>query len=245
MTSYATTPGESSLGHIPSGERWAFDESVSRVFPDMLERSIPQYGEMRRLTYLLAAPFVIDGTDIVDLGTARGDALAPFMDRFGARNRYTGVEVSAPMLAQAKARFASWPETTVRLLNLDLRNDYPAVDASVTLLVLTLMFIPVNYRAAILEAAYERTRHGGALVLVEKLVSPVAVFDKLFVARYHDLKAANGYSAEEIERKRLALEGVQVPLTERANIDLLYSAGFRYVETFWRWCNFAGFLAVR
>ena len=55
----------------------------------------------------------------------------------------------------------------------------------------------------------------------------------------------NGYSAEEIERKRLSLEGVLVPVTARMNEDLLRSAGFDQVDCFWRWANFAGWLAIR
>ena len=38
---------KSSLGHMPDGT-WAFDDDVTRVFDYMLERSIPQYGLMRR-----------------------------------------------------------------------------------------------------------------------------------------------------------------------------------------------------
>ena len=59
------------------------------------------------------------------------------------------------------------------------------------------------------------------------------------------MKAANGYSQEEIERKRLALEGVQVPLTASWNEQTLRAAGFRHVEMYWRHLNFAAWLAVR
>jgi len=53
------------------------------------------------------------------------------------------------------------------------------------------------------------------------------------------------YTTEQIERKRLALEGVLVPVTARWNEDLLRDAGFRQVECFWRWLNFAGWVGVR
>jgi len=72
-----------------------------------------------------------------------------------------------------------------------------------------------------------------------------ADIDAALVSEYLSLKAANGYSAEEIERKRLSLEGALVPLTARFNEDLLPCAGFGQVDCFWRWSNFAGWLAIR
>src|SRR5690348_1426501 len=83
---------DSSLGHVPEG-RWAFDDGVTQVFDDMLRRSIPQYDVMRQAVFDVGCKFVKNETDIVDLGCARGEALAPFVDRYGAHNRYLGIEV--------------------------------------------------------------------------------------------------------------------------------------------------------
>ena len=58
-------------------------------------------------------------------------------------------------------------------------------------------------------------------------------------------KREQGYSAEEIERKRLSLERVLVPMTAKWNEELLRDAGFRQVDCFWRWMNFAGWFAVK
>jgi tRNA (cmo5U34)-methyltransferase len=59
------------------------------------------------------------------------------------------------------------------------------------------------------------------------------------------LKAEHGYSREEIDRKRFSLEGVLVPVTARWNEELLAAAGFDQIDCFWRWMNFAGWVAVR
>jgi len=234
----------SSLGHLPAGP-WAFDEAVTHVFDDMLERSIPDYATMRGLVTDVASAYVTPKTDIVDLGCSRGEALARIMDRFGAHNRYTGVEVSSPMLDAVRDRFASWPDSIVTIRDLDLRDDYPAVRASVTLGVLTLMFIPINYRQRIIRRVFDNTIPGGAFILVEKVLGGYAGTDSLMVDRYHRMKADHGYSEDEIQRKRLALEGVQVPVTAAWNEDMLRSAGFAEVECFWRWMNFAAWVGVK
>ncbi len=229
---------------IQADGAWRFDEEVTTVFDDMLARSIPQYEVMRRGVTDVALSFARSGTDIVDLGASRGEAIAPLVDQLGAACRYTCVEVSPPMLSVLRSRFAAHPY--VNVLDLDLRRAYPeAISASVTLAVLTVQFTPIEYRQRILRTVYEHTRPGGALILVEKALGATADLDSLMVGRYYDLKGAHGYSAEQIERKRLSLEGVLVPVTAKWNEDLLRGAGFGEVDCFWRWMNFAAWVAVK
>jgi tRNA (cmo5U34)-methyltransferase len=231
-------------GYAPP--RWEFDCEVTRVFDDMLARSIPQYEVMRAACLDVASPFVRPGTAIVDLGCSRGAALAPFVERFGASNRHVGIDISAPMLVAARRRFAERPHANlVDILELDLRHEYPQVEATVTLSILTLQFMPIEYRHHLLREVWNHTRAGGVLVLVEKVLGATAEIDAVLTTLYARLKEANGYTQEQIERKRLALEGVLVPGTARWNEDLLRSAGFRQVDCFWRWCNFSGWLAVK
>ena len=236
----------SSLGHLPRGEQWAFDDSVTHVFDDMLRRSIPQLDVMRRAVFDVGIAFVQPGTHVVDLGCARGEALACFIEACGRANQYVGVDSSQPMLDAVRERFAADIDAgLVRILESDLRDAYPSVSASLTLYVLTLQFTPVACRPRIVGDLFRSTAAGGAVILVEKLRGTSSDLDRILVANYHALKSANGYTAEEIERKRLALEGVLVPLTARENEELLVAAGFEDVECFWRWMNFAAWVAVR
>lgn len=230
---------------LPEG-KWAFDEGVARVFDDMLARSVPQHDLMRRACFELGSRYVQPGTAIVDLGCSRGAALAPFVERFGALNRHVGVEVSKPMLETARERFRGYTACgVVDIRELDLRTGYPPERASLTLSVLTLQFTPIEYRQRIVRDVHRHTVPGGAFVLVEKVLGATAEIDRAMVETYLGLKSANGYSAEEIERKRLSLEGVLVPVTASWNEDLLRGAGFGQVDCFWRWMNFAGWLAVK
>jgi len=230
----------------PEGARWQFDGSVTEVFDNMLARSVPQYEVMREAVFDIGSKFVQAQTAIVDLGCSRGEALAPFVREFGAANRFIGAEVSQAMLGAARDRFArQFTDGIVDIRDLDLRNGYPPEQASVTLAVLTIQFTPIEYRHRIVSTVFEHTRPGGAFILVEKILASTAQLDRLFVERYHAMKARHGYTTEQIERKRLALEGVLVPVTARWNEELLRDAGFRHIECFWRWLNFAGWIAVR
>lgn len=237
---------ESSLGHVPAREKWEFDEGVTECFEDMLRRSIPQYDVMRDAVHRLACRHVQAGTDVVDLGSSRGDALAPLIDKFGAHNRFHAVETSGPMLEVLRKRFRGMVDCgVVSVKEMDLRTAYPAARASATLCVLTLQFVPINYRQRILRQAFESTVPGGALIVVEKVLGAGALIDGAFVAEYHRQKNLNGYSGDEIERKAMSLEGVLVPLTAEWNEQMLRRAGFSDVDCFWRWMSFSGWIAVR
>jgi tRNA (cmo5U34)-methyltransferase len=234
------------VDQLLAADRWAFDGSVTDVFDNMLARSIPQYEVMREAVFDLGSRFVTPDAAIVDLGCSRGEALAPFVRTFGAANRFVGVELSPTMLAAARERFAEpIAKGIVDIRDLDLRSAYPPEQASVTLSVLTLQFTPIEHRPRIVRAVFEHTVPGGAFVLVEKVLASAARLNELFAERYHAMKGRHGYTTEQIERKRLALEGVLVPVTSRWNEELLRDAGFRQVECFWRWLNFAGWIGVR
>ena len=105
--------------------------------------------------------------------------------------------------------------------------------------------ISIEHRFSLVQKIFDKTVSGGALIVVEKILGKNAHLDDIFVDIYLKRKRNNGYSDEEIQRKRLALEGVLVPMTAKANEEMLFDAGFERVECFWRWMNFAGWVAIK
>lgn len=232
-------------GYAPA--EWEFDEEVTRVFDDMLRRSIPDYAAMRDTVFDLGSRFVRDRMYVIDLGCSRGEALAPFVDRFGAHQQFIGLEVSEPMVAAARERFRGMIDAgVVDIRQHDLRDaPIPSVPTTLALCVFTLQFVPVEYRQGIILDVHDRLVPGGALILAEKVVGSTALTQRTIVDAYHDLKRRNGYSLDDIERKRRALENRLVPLSAEWNERLLTAAGFRHVECVWRRLNFAAWLAVK
>ncbi len=224
---------------IPAG-KWVFNREVTSVFDDMLARSIPDYHGMRRITTELAVRFAQPKTTIVDLGCSRGAALRPIADLLTDQVSYLGIEISEPMRAAARTVL---PEAEI--LDLDLRDAYPHIPASVTLAVLTLQFVPIEYRQRILSDAYENTVPGGAFLIVEKVLGSDAYADRILVETYLSRKGENGYTQEQITAKRRSLEGVLVPVTAEWNADLLTRAGFRHIDCYWRHLNFAAWIGVK
>lgn len=81
--------------------------------------------------------------------------------------------------------------------------------------------------------------------MVEKTLGEGRRIDELFSRAYRQKKYVSGYTEEEVERKRLSLEGVLVPHTASFNHALLTQAGFRDIDRFWSWMNFSGFIALK
>lgn len=241
-----TIPTTENRDHVLPKGKWEFDAEVTDVFEEMLRRSIPQYDVMRQAVFNIASRYAKDKSAIVDLGCSRGDALAPLVDRFGAHNRYVGVEVSQAMLDAARKRFQGYIDCgVVSIRDMDLRHAFPPERASVILSVLTLQFTPIEYRLKIVRDAFNALLPGGALILVEKVLGATADLDAALVDLYYSMKRDHGYSQEEIDRKRLSLEGVLVPVTAAWNEQLLHQCGFTEVDCFWRYLNFAGWIAVK
>lgn len=225
---------------LPTG-KWEFNNEVTAVFDDMLERSIPDYAGMRRTTTELATRHAQKNSYVVDLGCSRGAALKPIIEAVGDDVFYVGVEVSEPMRAAAQKELGS----RVDVVDLDLRDTYPKVPASVTLSVLTLQFVPIEYRQRIIQDAYNNTVKGGVFLLVEKVLGSDAYADQLLVETYLERKGENGYTQKQIQAKRRSLEGVLVPVTAKWNVDLLEIAGFKHIECYWRHLNFAAWIGVK
>lgn len=230
---------------IPKG-KWEFDGDVSSCFDNMLQRSIPQYEVMRQAVTSVAQRYQTEGTYFLDLGTSLGESIRPLLEKFQDSNFFLGLEISEPMLEALKTKFEKEIGCgRLKVLKHDLREGVPQVPACVVLSILTLQFTPIEYRQGIVESVYSTLIPGGAFILVEKVLGSCAAIDKLLVEIYYEMKMGNNYTQEQIERKKLSLEGVLVPVTAKWNEDLLSQAGFKNIDCFWRWMNFAGWIGVK
>ena len=231
---------------IVANDKWEFDEAVTEVFDNMLARSIPDYQNMRELAFGIGSRYVKAGTVIMDIGCSNGNAVEPFINRFGALNQYKLLDVSEPMLKKTRERYADWQKIgKMEVLYHDLRNGLPVCGASLILSVLTLQFTPIEYRHKIVKSVYDTLIDGGAFIIVEKVLGNTGNIDDTLVEEYYDMKRNNQYTEEQIKAKRKSLEGVLVPITAKWNEELLESAGFSQIDCFWRCLNFAGWIAIK
>lgn len=229
---------------IITTSQWKFNEDVADVFEDMLERSIPDYESMRQLLYRMAKNFLTSHSNVLDIGCSTGLSSEYLIKSSDVKDvDYFLIDVSAPMLRRCSKMYEGYKNVSVD--KWDITEGCPVFNCSVIICCLTLQFVPIEYRQKIVGSIYDSLNKGGALFLVEKVIGNSHVIDNIMTHEYYDLKREHSYTEEQIESKRKSLAGTLVPLTCKMNESLLQVAGFTKIDTFWRYLNFCGIVAVK
>lgn len=221
-------------------ERFAFDEPVAEVFPDMLRRSVPGYALLLELLGLVAEHHWRPGGRVYDLGCSLGAATAAIHARLGAKPAaYIAVDQSEAMLERCRAELGDL-QAPLELHCADLRQ-IPIRRAAVVVLNLTLQFISPRDRLPLLRDIHAGMLPGGVLLLAEKIAPDEAEIPAL----HEKFKRARGYSELEISQKRRALERVLRIESAATHRRRLRRAGFKHTYLWFRALNFAAFAAVK
>lgn len=228
---------------------FAFDDRVVQVFDDMVSRSVPFYTEAQHMQTDLITQFLPEEDALVcDLGCSTGTTidLLTRHPRCPGTAKFIGYDNSEPMLAEAAHKLAEpIAQERVRLLDVDLNAGIELPECNVVLMNWTLQFVRPLYRETLVRRIFETLRPGGALFLSEKVLVSDSMLNRLYIDFYLNYKRTQGYSDTEIVRKREALENVLIPYRVEENIELLNRCGFGTVDIYFRWFNFACFLAVK
>jgi len=227
-------------------EDFRFGKSVVSVFDDMVTRSVPFYSEIQRMISEIALDFATPGTNVYDLGCSTGTTLINLDKILPDDVYFVGIDESREMLSQCQSNFEqNGVQRNYDLKSMDLNKGIMLDNASVVIMCLTLQFIRPLYREKLLKEIYDQMNENSCFILIEKVLGEDSLFNRLFIKYYYDFKRRNNYNEMEISQKREALENVLIPYKLMENRELLSGAGFRYVETFFKWYNFSGLVAVK
>lgn len=229
----------------PTGP-FEFSEQVVKVFPDMIERSVPGYRLLLELTPILVRRAVQRDTRIYDLGCSLGAAtLAARRAVQEPGVTITAIDNAPDMVARCRTLIEEDnSRVPVEVVEGDIR-DVEIENASVVLVYFTLQFLPLEARDELLNRIARGMVPGGILILAEKIAFEPEAIQQWMDDHHHDFKRAQGYSDLEIARKRQALENILVPETRRAHHDRLKNAGFDQVHDWFQCFNFTCIAAVR
>lgn len=223
-----------------------FGATVASAFDDMVERSVPYYNEIQRMIIELAAEHAQPNTNIIDLGCSTGTTMIGLNPFVSEDIKFIGIDDSAEMLKKCnlKLQEANFNREYELLLG-DLHQEIKIENASVVILCLTLQFVRPIYREKLLKRIFDGLVSGGVLIISEKVLSEDSLFNRNFIKYYYDYKRRNQYSEMEISQKREALENILIPYKLSENTTMLREAGFSHIETFFKWYNFSGFIAIK
>lgn len=225
---------------------FVFDENVARVFPDMIQRSVPGYSTIIAMTGVLAGRYAQDNSNCYDLGCSLGASTLSARQHIENQScTLIGVDNSQAMLERCQGLIDASPyHTTVELILADIV-DVAIENASVVILNFTLQFIPIERRQDLLLRIAEGMNPGGILILSEKFKFEDEHLETLNNELHHAFKRGNGYSEMEISQKRTAIENVLLPETIKCHQGRLRDAGFKNIDVWFQCFNFASLVAIK
>lgn len=225
-----------------------FNAKVAGAFDDMVSRSVPFYSEIQRMQVEFAAELLPDEPCLVyDLGCSTGTTIDLLANHPACPKQvhFVGVDNSADMLVKAKEKLAALDAVgRLELMNADLAH-IEFHPCSLVIMNWTLQFVRPIYRQSLVQRVCDAIQPGGALFLSEKTLVSDSQLNRLYIDFYLRYKRRQGYSDEELTRKREALENVLVPYRHDENVALLKQCGFTTVDTYFRWFNFECLVATK
>jgi tRNA (cmo5U34)-methyltransferase len=222
---------------------WRFDQDVSKAFDSHVRKSVPFYDEIQRMVIELSEYFVRDQSVVYDLGSSTGTTIQLLADAHAGKEdvQFIGIDVSEFMINEARKKMtrANVQFHHKNIMDMDFS---PAANFMTALF--TLQFLTFADRRKLLTQIKQGLIEGGAFLFVEKVCAEHSSFEDIWMELYWDFKRRQGLTPEQIVEKANSIRGVLKPLTVEENRELLRQTGFSRVEIFFKWYNWAGFLAA-
>jgi len=235
-------PVDDTITAVP-GE-WRFDEDVTKAFDAHVQKSVPFYPEIQRMLVELSEYFVRDHSVVYDLGCSTGTTLELLSNSHAGKKdvRFFGFDLSKFMIKEARRKVN---RANVRFFQKNIIDIDFTPPADFVSSVFTMQFLTLAERRSLLTVINRGLIEGGGLLIAEKITAEHSWFEDIWTELYWEFKRRQGFTPEQIIEKASSIRGVLKPLTIDENIELLKQTGFSHIEVFFKWYNWAGFLAIK
>lgn len=229
---------------------FTFNDEVTKVFTNMIRRSIPGYLYLLESMGLLIEKFSQSNSTLYDIGSSLG-ASTQVLQKYSSDKKgceIIAIDNSASMVrAHKKLLYAQMKDTTQRLAPIKVIEgnalDIKFSPASVVILNFTLQFLPISQRLQLLKNIFKSLIPGGILILSEKLSFEEKEVADIFQELHVNFKRMNGYSDLEISQKGKAIQDIMIPDTLQSHQKRLSKAGYSRVIPWFQSFNFISLIA--
>ena len=207
-------------------------------FDEHIDWSIRGYRNLLDDVINLSRYFVEDNTKVVDIGCSTGKLtrrIIEYNDKICPSAKYVGVEIaegfSDDLIKRQIELDESFPNTSIEFIMDDIRN-YKFENCSLVTSLFTLQFMPYSCRESVIKNVYDGLNEGGAFIFAEKIYTTHSKLENMIRTIYYDFKNQK-FSYEDIMTKEKTLQ------------NMLNSAGFKAVQSFWQNHFFVGAMAIK
>ena len=209
-----------------SGLPFSFNQEVTEVFEDMIDRSVPGYTTSLNIIQQQTKQFFKEETNIYDLGCSLGASTIALLNAVHGNFKIIAIDSSESMIKACQNRFKEQIKADqINFLKEDIL-DSEIKNASVVVINFALQFLKIGDRSELFRKIYKGLVPGGILILSEKVHFNSQGKTEEMSDIYHSFKSINGYSELEISSKRDSLEGVLVTETEDQHLARAKDSGF-------------------
>jgi len=206
---------------------WSFKtDEIAKNFDIHVREQLPWYDMATKAVAFLCRNYVPKNGTIYDIGASTGNISKSITSLIAERNiKFIAIEESQE-IAKKYGGFGKL------IIGDATKIEYEPFDLGIFFL--SFMFIDRSSRGNFLDALMQKCKHGGAIVMLEKMETTGGNVGTIIRKMTMNNKLENGVSPDEIIKKELSLCGVQRAVSPR---ELPANA----VE-FFRMGEFAGFI---
>jgi tRNA (cmo5U34)-methyltransferase len=229
-----------------SGLPFSFNDEVTEVFEDMIDRSVPGYKTSLNLVNYYSKKYSQESTNFYDLGCSLGASTKVLLGSSNNRNiKIISIDNSPAMIERCKKSFKSYVDKGRLELKLEDINTSEIINASVVVINFVLQFLDLENRELLIDKIYKGLKPEGILIISEKIHYESSRESESMSLLHHGFKEKNGYTKMEISAKRDSLEGVLVTETEQVHLKRMKRIGFKISDKLMSNLNFATYLFIK
>ena len=191
---------------------WTFDsKEIAETFDNHVREQLPWYELVTEAVTYITRNYLPHRGVVVDIGASTGNMvhkIAPLVsERLG---EIVAIEKSASMCDVLRNKYTK-KNDWIHVKEMDItKTIMPKGD--VYIMFLTMMFIPVEHRKALINSMRANCKRGGVIVVVDKVCDHQGYFSTVLKRLTMHFKLQQGAKPEDVLTKEMSLAGIQIPI---------------------------------
>ena len=190
---------------------WTFETpEIASTFDSHVREQLPWYDMTTDAVCYIVRNYLTEGGLVVDVGSSTGNMLNKLMPLLNERlAQAVAIEKSRNMCEVLQQRLKH--HNNVAVVQGDIIDcDIP--EAQVFIVFLTMMFISIEHRKALINSMRANCKRGGVIVVVDKVCDHQGYFSTVLKRLTMHFKLQQGAKPEDVLTKEMSLAGVQIPI---------------------------------